>query len=162
MALLLGAAPTCSVEALNVPVASRVIAFVQPPYVGTVLAAIVFEPGSAASEAEADAIEQEIIAGDIGRNALHVRRVPSSALAGLNGVKIAFVTSGIRGQQELAEVASRYSVLTITSDLACVRASYCVLGVSNTSRAQIVVNRAAAHACRIRFGTAFLMLVKEI
>ncbi len=59
-------------------------------------------------------------------------------------------------------VAARASVVTITSDQACVRAARCVVGIGTGERVQITVSRAAARAVNARFGSAFLMLVKEI
>jgi len=147
--------------ALNVPVASRVIAFIQPPLSGTINALVVYNPGNAASEAEAASIEQQFGAGlAVGRGVIRVRKVPVDALSTISNVKLAFVTAGIRSQ-ELSEFASREGVLTISSDASCVQAARCVLSVSDQSRAQITVSRAAAQAAHVHFASAFLMLVKE-
>jgi hypothetical protein len=166
MALMLGGigwASPLSAE-LNVPIAVRVVSFLQPAPTGTVLAAILFDPGNAASEAEASAIEHMVGAGlAAGRGTLRVRRVPVSAMGALSGYRVAFVTAGLRGEQpEIAALAARSSILTITSDPACVQAARCVVGISAGAKAQISVSRAAARAANIRFGSAFLMLVKEI
>jgi len=37
-----------------------------------------------------------------------------------------------------------------------------VVGITSGPKTQITVNRAAARAANIRFGSAFLMLIKEI
>jgi hypothetical protein len=155
--------PACAWGALNFPVASRVVGFTQPPPAGVVNAGIVFEPGNAASEAEAAAIEQQVGTGLVsGRGTIKVRRVPANALGGLAGLRVAFVTSGVRDQQQLAAVTARGSILTITSDLGCVQAGRCVVGITGGAQPQITVSRAAAKAASVRFGSAFLMLVKEI
>ncbi|NIJ08239.1 hypothetical protein FHS31_001856 [Sphingomonas vulcanisoli] len=139
------------------------IGFVQSPPIGLVVAAIVYEPGNAASEAEAAAIETEIGAGlTVGRATIKARRVSVNALGGLAGVKVAFVTSGVHAQQALAEAAAHDGILTITGDTACVQAGRCVVAVSAAPRTQIIVSRAAAAASGIHFGSAFLMLIKEI
>jgi hypothetical protein len=163
LAALLAVAPTTVLAALDVPVASRVVTFLQPAPSGAVPAVIVWEPGNAASEADALAIEDSIGAGlAVGRGTLHARRVPVSNLAGLAGARIAFVTAGLHQQQQVADAASHGGIVTITSDLSCVQAGHCVVGVTGGPRPQIVVSRAAAKATGARFGTAFLMLVKEI
>lgn len=163
LGVVLGLVPTGSLATVNMPVASRVIGFTQPPPSGVVNAAIVFEPGNPASEAEAAAIEQQVGAGlATGRAVLRVHRVPATALGGLAGAKLAFVTVGVREQQQVAEIAARQSLLTITSDAACVQAARCVVGITGTTKPQITVSRAAARAANIRFGSAFLMLVKEL
>lgn len=146
----------------NLPVASRVISFLQPPPSGAISAAIIFEPGNAVSEAEAAAIER---AGPLstGKGTIHFKRVSVGALGGLAGVRVAFVTSGLRDSQaQIAAATARLSILTITSDLSCVQAARCIVGISGAPRVQITVNRAASKAANIQFGSAFLMLVKEI
>lgn len=149
--------------ALSVPVAVRVIGFLQSPPKGPINAAILYEPGSAASEAEASAIEAAIGGGvAVGRGMLRVRRVPAGALGKLAGSQVAFVTAGIRDPQQMGEAAARAGILTITSDAGCVRAAHCVVAVSSAPRTQITISRAAAKAANVRFGSAFLMLVKEI
>lgn len=144
------------------PVASRVVSFLQPPPGGQIPAAIIYEPGNAVSEAEAAAIER---AGpqNTGKGILKLKRVPIGALGGLAGTRVAFVTNGLRDQQgQIAAAAARQSILTITSDLPCVEAGRCVVGITSSPRVQITVSRAASKAANVQFGSAFLMLVKEM
>jgi hypothetical protein len=159
--LLLLALPWQAGAELNVQVAARVVSFLQPPPNGAVQAAIVFEPGNAVSEADATSIERAIGGGvAAGRASIRTRRVPISSLG---NYRAAFVTAGLRDEQPgIAAAAARGSVVTITSDQACVQAARCVVGISSTPRVQITVSRAAARATNVRFGSAFLMLVKEI
>ena len=149
---------------LNVQIAARVVSFLQPPPNGAVQTAIVFEPGNAVSEADATSIERAIGGGvAAGRASIRTRRVPIGALGTLGNYRAAFVTTGLRDEQAgIAAAAARGSVVTITSDQACVQAGRCVVGISSTPRVQITVSRAAARAANVRFGSAFLMLVKEI
>jgi hypothetical protein len=147
---------------LNLPVASRVISFLQPAPTGTIPGAIIYQPGNAASEAEAASIER---AGPLvaGKGSLRLKRVPVGSLGQLAGVRVAFVTSGLREEEsQIAAAAARQSILTITSDLNCVQAAHCVVAISSAPRVQITVSRAASKAANIQFGSAFLMLVKEI
>ena len=158
----LGLAAPLSAE-LNVPIAARVVSFLQPPPSGAMTAAILFDPDNAASEAEANAIERSIGSGlAAGRSAIHARRIPIGAMGSLIGYSNAFDTTGLRTEQGGIAAAAKASVLTISSDPACVQASRCVVGITSTPKTQITVNRAAARAANIRFGSAFLMLVKEI
>jgi hypothetical protein len=149
---------------LNVAVAARVIGFRQPPPGGSVIAAIVFDPGDVGSVAEAASIERSIGNGmAVGKGTLRAKRVPVGQLGGLAGASVAFVTGGLRDKQaEIAAAAQKGSILTVTSDSACVLAGRCAVAVSNTPKVQITVSRAACKAARIQFGSAFLMLVKEI
>lgn len=149
---------------INMPVAARVVSFVQPAPNGAIPAAILYEPGNAASEADAAAIERAVGSGlAAGRATLRTRRVPVGGLASLAGYRVAFVTLGLKADQAaVAAAAARSSTLTITADQACVEAGRCVVGISSSPRVQITVSRAAARASNVRFGSAFLMLVKEI
>jgi len=158
----LGLASPMAAADLNLPVATRVISFLQPAPSGTIPAAIIYEPGNAASEAEAASIEHggTLVAG---KGTLRLKRVAANALGGLAGVHVAFVTTGLReAQGQIAAAAARQSILTITSDVGCVEAAHCVVAISSSPRVQITVSRAASKAANIQFGSAFLMLVKEI
>jgi len=158
----LGLATPMAAADLNLPVATRVISFLQPAPSGAIAAAIIYEPGNAASEAEAASIER---AGPllVGKGTLRLKRVSVGALGQLAGMRVAFVTAGLREQEgQIAAAAARQSTLTITSDLVCVQAAHCVVAISSGSHVQITVSRAAAKAAKIQFGSAFLMLVKEI
>ena len=162
LAAAFGIAPPMAAADLNLPVATRVVSFLQPAPNGSISAAIIYQPGNAASEAEAASIER---AGPLiaGKGTLRLKRVPANALGQLAGVRVAFVTSGLReAEGQIAAAAARQSILTITSDLACVQAGHCTVAISTTPRVQITVSRAAAKAANIQFGSAFLMLVKEI
>ncbi len=156
-------APAASAT-LNVPVAARVMSFVQPAPSGIIPVAIVYQVGNAGSEFEASEMEHALARSSVsGQASIRTRRVPVSNLSQLSGSRAAFVTSGLRNyQSELAETASAQAILTITSDTGCVVAGRCVVGISEGANTQIVVSREAARRSRIRFGSAFLMLVKEI
>jgi len=155
---------TAALASLNVPVAARVISFVQPTPAGIIPVAIVYQPGNAASEAEAADIERALPGGlVVGRATLRMRRVSVSDLEQLAGARAAFVTSGLRNfQEEIAGASAARSIVTITTDGGCVRTGLCVVGISSAGRTQITVSKAAAKRSGIRFGSAFLMLVKEI
>ena len=145
-----------------VQVGGRVASFLQPPVSGATIAAIVFEPGDAASEAEARSLERSM--GNemvIGALRLKPKRVATNALAGLAGARVAFVTRGTN-YQAIASAAAPRSVLTISSDPACSREGHCVVSVSSVPKIQIFVSKAATRAAKLRFSSSFLMLVKEV
>ena len=146
----------------NVQVAGRILSYLQPPVSGSVSAAIIYQPGDAASENEARSIERALGTGlVVGSLRLQPRRVPVNALDRLAGAKVAFVTRGTDYRAVAAATAPR-SILTISSDPACTRAGYCVVTISSAPRLQIIVSKAATRAARLRFNTSFLMLNKEI
>ena len=121
----------------NVLIAARVASFLQPGLAGQVTAAIIYQPGDAGSEREARAIERA-----------------------LGGARVAFVTTGT-DYREIAAATAPRSILTISSDPACASQALCVVTISATSRVQITVSRAATKAAKLKFNSAFLMLIKE-
>jgi len=150
---------------LNAPIAARVLAFLLPPPRGAVEAAIIFDPQNAMSIADTAAIERAIGAGiTVGPTVVRTRRIAITTLDNVRGVRAAFVTAGLRKEQQdaIAAVAVRESLVTITSDLPCVQAARCVVAIGSGPHVQITVSRAASRAVKARFGSAFLMLVKEI
>lgn len=146
----------------NALAGARALSFLQPALSGSVTAAIVYQPGDASSEAEAQAIEHAL--GDglaIGALTLKPKMVSADALGGLAGAKVAFVTRAAN-YRLVASAAVQRSIITISSDPLCAQAGLCVISISPGSKVQIVVSKAACQASRIKFGAAFLMLVKEI
>ena len=162
LCLLAGQPTIAQMGGSNVLVAARVASFLQPALEGQVTAAIIYRPGDAASEREARAIERGLGAGlAVGSITLRPRRVAANALGELAGARVAFVTTGT-DYREIAAATAPRSILTISGDPACTRAAWCVVTVSATNRVQITVSRAAAKAARLKFNSAFLMLIKEI
>lgn len=156
-------APAASAQMADnaVRVGGRVVSFLQPPLNGQVTAAILYDPGDPASVSEAAAIDRALGSGmTIGSLTLKPRKVSTNALGGLGDAKVAFVTRGIN-YRAIAAVTAPRSIITITSDNACVQAGYCIVAISATPKVQITVSRNARTAARLRFSAAFLMLVKE-
>ena len=146
----------------NALAGARALSFLQPALSGPVTAAIIYRPGDAASEAEAQAIERALEGGlTVGPFTLKPRKVAAGALAGLAGAKVAFVTRDA-SERSVASAAAQRSIVTISSDPDCARQGLCVLSISPGSKVQIIVSKAACNAAKVKFGAAFLMLVKEI
>jgi hypothetical protein len=145
-----------------VQVAGRVASFLQPMLSGPVAAAIIYQPGDAASESEARTIERALGSGlTVGSLTLKPKRVASDALNELAGTGVAFVTRGT-DYRAIASVTARRSILTISSDPTCAEAGYCVVTIRSAPRVQIIISRAARTAAKLRFNSGFLMLIKEI
>lgn len=167
MALVMAGATTAQLAPAqmapnNVLAGARVLSFLQPALSGSVTAAIVYQPGDAGSEAEAQTIEQALGRGlAIGSLTLRPKKVSADALGGLAGAKVAFVTRAANGRQ-VASAAAQRSIVTISADPGCAQAGLCAVSISSGSKVQIIVSKAACKASKVKFGAAFLMLVKEI
>lgn len=149
---------------LNVAVASRVISFLDPRPTGQIAAVVLFDPANSASVAEAAAIERQVGNGlAVGKATLRVTRMSVRQASAIGTADVMFLTNGLKDRQdELGAIAQRNSILTITTDLSCVQAGHCAVAISSGARVQITVSRSACRAARLKFGAAFLMLVKEI
>jgi hypothetical protein len=147
----------------DVQVATRTIGFIEPALTGVVGTAIVYDKNNAASRAEAEQIRAALAAvGTVKAATLKPQLLDVESLDGLASSKIAFVTSGLAGQQAtIFKETSRRGIVTISTDMSCVNAGRCVVGVASSPKVQIVVSRAARAATNAKFGAAFMMLITE-
>jgi hypothetical protein len=79
----------------------------------------------------------------------------------LGGAEVLFVTRGVNYAAVGAEARAR-RVITIGSDIACVRSGACVIGISTDPTVEIIVNHTAAAAVGASFKAAFRMMIQEI
>lgn len=132
---------------------------------GTVKLAIVFDPVNPASRAEANGIKAILDGGFEAPGDLKLVGVmlPVADLGMLSGNKIAVLTSGLSGHYDtIRDAASSNGVLTMSTDLECVRANRCVLGIVSKPHVEIYFSKMAADAAKLGFEQAFTMLVKQI
>lgn len=148
----------------DVLVASRALNFISPKPSGTVIAAIIYDPSNAASKADADGLMATIGSSlKAGKVTLSAKLVEINNLAEVSGAGIAFVTDGLAANHgAIANQLSGTGVLAASTDLACVQAGKCALGVSTSPKVEIFVNKAAAGSAGLEFLPAFLMMVKEV
>ncbi|WP_019961633.1 hypothetical protein [Woodsholea maritima] len=81
------------------------------------------------------------------------------ALSGANAV---FLVGNAKNNSALIAAAQSQGIVTISTDLACVTAHICMLGVQSAPNVRILANRASLAEAGIRFEPAFVMLVEEI
>jgi hypothetical protein len=65
-------------------------------------------------------------------------------------------------RQAIFERTRGQGIVTISTDLDCVRAGLCVMGVAAEPRVQVLVNRAASDAAAVEFMLAFRMMITEL
>jgi hypothetical protein len=130
---------------------------------GTAVAAVVFDPANAESKADADAIKAVIDGGleAPGGVKLTSLMVPVSEIAKISGAKIAFVTKAACTDATSAAAASG-GVLTISTDIDCVKAGKSILGVVSKPSVEIYYSKAAGDAAKVGFSQAFSMLAKQV
>lgn len=157
--LLPPASALAETSAKDMAVASRALGFLEPRLSGTTPVTIFYEAGDGASEADARAIRSGIANGN--GATFQSRLASSSDIGALAGAKVVFLAAGIRNQPAIFAAAARQRALTISSDMGCVKAGRCVIGVRAQPAVEIIVSRAAREASNVNFSRAFLMLVKE-
>ncbi|MEJ0062561.1 MAG: hypothetical protein WDO70_05020 [Alphaproteobacteria bacterium] len=166
MFCLLVARPVWATDQQDLSVALKTLPLLTNKMTSPTAIAIVYNPASAASREDAESIKS-IIDGGLeapGGIKLLARLTSTEELSGLSAVKIAFMAHELPETDygRVNEAASKAGVLTICTDIGCVKANKCVLGV--VSRPQVVVyySPVAAEAAKIGFAAAFTMLVKQV
>jgi hypothetical protein len=135
---------------------ARAVGFVQGLPRGVIEVAVVDGPGA---DAVAQAMQGGVAAGGV---TLLPRRVSIAQLSG-SGARVIIVPEGQGASHAaIAEAARGLHAVTLSSDMACVRAGYCVVGVAVQPRVDIVISRAAATAANVRFAQAFRVVFREI
>src|SRR5262249_25135340 len=118
------------------------------------------------SKADADAIKAAIDGGieAPGGGKLTATQVGIGETAKLSGAKIAFIARGVpvSAFDAINNAAAANGVLTMTTDLDCVRANKCILGIVSKPSIEIYYSKAASDAAKIGFSQAFAMLVKQV
>ncbi|MDR3436161.1 hypothetical protein [Telmatospirillum sp.] len=163
-AALGGITPVSATDAFDLSVGLKTLPLLSQRIVGPVNMAIVFDPGSPESRADADAIKAAADGGAEvpGGERLVPMLVAADDLSRLKGARLLFLTQGARAGafDAVALVAAANGILSMSADLACVRANKCVLGIVSRPTVEIYFSRPAAVASHIGFTPAFTMLAK--
>jgi hypothetical protein len=150
------AAPAEATTPRDLQVIARAVGFVNGLPRGVVNVAVVDGPGADAVMA---AMANGVSAGGL---TLNPRRVALNALA-TSGARVIIVPEGQGASHAaIASAARGMRAVTVSTDMSCVRAGRCVVGVASSPRVEIVVSRIAAAAADISFGQAFRVMIREI
>lgn len=89
--------------------------------------------------------------------------VPTNDLNKLAGSRVALLTGGLsKYYEDINKIATSNSILTMSTDLACVRAGKCIIGIISKPMVEIYYSKSAAEAAKISFSQVFSLLVKQI
>lgn len=150
---------------VDVSVAIKTLPLLTSKLPNSVQVAILFDPSSPASKMEADGIKAILNEGQLETRGVKFTGilVPVNDLGKMVGSRIAFLTGGLAAHYDaIHDTAANNNILTISTDLACVRANKCVLGIMSQPSVEIYYSKTAADTTKIVFGPAFTMLVKQI
>lgn len=163
MALVAATPAVCHADAAKtLGVAGRALAFLENGPTGKVVLGVVFDPGKPGSVAEKNAIMAALGAGfAAGPLTLVGKPVEASAVGGVSGVQVLFVTGGVN-YGAVGSAAKAKKLITISGDPACAASGACVMGVTTDPKVDITVNRSTAGAVGAVFKSAFRMMIHEI
>ncbi len=132
---------------------------------GNVVVAIVYDPTISRSRGDAEDIMDILNHGvdTLGFIKPVGLMVPVTELGKLSKARVAIIAEGTQAAMNQISIAATEShVLTMSTDIICVRTGKCVLGIVTERSVEIYYNKAAAEAAKISFSPAFVMLVKPV
>jgi hypothetical protein len=143
-------------------VAGRALSFLENGPHGSVEIGVVFDPSKPSSVAEKNALMGVLGSGySAGALTLTGKPIELSGIGGASGLGALYVTTGVN-YAAVGAAAKAKKLITISSDLACVKAGECVMSVSTDPKVAIIVNHAAAEAVGATFKAAFRMMIQEV
>lgn len=159
---LIASLPASADGAREVQVAGRTLTFLDNGPTGKVVFAVVYDSSKPASVAEKDEVMAALGSGmTVGGVTVVGKAVDAGAVSGTSGVAAFYITRGVN-YAAVGGVAKGKKILSISSDMACVKSGACVMGVAASPKVEIVVNKASAAATGVSFKAAFKMMIKEI
>ena len=132
---------------------------------GSATVAIIFDPDNPTSKEEASGIKAILDGGFEAPGDLKLSGVlvPTDELRRMAGSRIAVITGGMIAHYDaIGAAAATDGVLTMSTDLGCVRANKCVLGIVSKPHVEIYYSKIAADAAKISFDQIFTLLIKQM
>jgi hypothetical protein len=155
---------SCNATTLNeLKVGVRVFDFMVLPPHGKTPLAVIYDGQNRASLEDARAIQGWVNSGVAsGKAELIPSLVDARELDEAPDFRLAIVANGSHAfDTRILAYAQKKQTLTISSDLACMQAGKCVVGIVGSPRVEVIINREAAASCGITFAEAFRMMVRE-
>jgi len=157
--------PATASEGTDVLVGIKTLSMLNRELPSPLVMGIVYDPSNPESKANAESIKALLDKGvkTSEGTAVSGQLLPLSKINELANVSVAFITTGVRDHFDaIAQLSATHNILTMTSDLDCVRANKCVLGIASKNIVEIYLSRAASETAKINFDSAFIMLVKKV
>lgn len=165
MILALPGAGSFAMDKLDLAIGMKTLPLLNNQITGNIKVAILYDPAKASSKQEAENIKSVIDGGldlpaDLNPDGTVI---PINQLDKLADIKIAIVTSNLESHYDaISNAASKYGILTMSTDLDCVRMNKCILGIVSKPRVEIYYSKSAAESARISFKQAFAPLLKPV
>ncbi len=165
-ALLFAPSVSFATDALDISIGLKILLLMKERYSGPIPVAVIYNPAVPSSVSDAESIKKNIDQG----TGIPEELKFSAYLVSLNhaeklaGAKVAFMADNLSsdGISSVCDAAGKQGILTISSNINCVRANQCVVGIISKPRIEIYYSPLAAEASHLTFSSAFIMLVKPI
>ncbi len=141
----------------------RVVDFMASPPRGKTPLALIYDPQVRGSSEDAQSL-LNWLNGNMGvsKAELVPMLVDIRQLDENPNFRVGFIAAGMETHYgRIFDYARRNRTLTISADLACVRAGKCTVGVAGAPRVEVIISQMAALSCGIEFTEAFRMMVTE-
>ena len=128
---------------------------------GVVPVAIIYDPKIPESQAEANAINKIIVGGFRAPHDIRLSPIMVSVddLSALSAAKIGLLTKG-SCTDKVASFAKSQRILTMSSELDCVKSDRSVLGIVSRPTIDIYLSEPAADEAKVSFSPAFVMIAE--
>ena len=163
LACLLGPTVAGATAPKDLKIGIHVIDFITNAPPGRVGLGVVYDSRSRESQEDAQAILASLASVEL--------HVPAGLKPVLVDIRDLDETSDLRAvivadhmkadYDELADYGRRRHTLVLSSDLDCVRAGKCTVGIASVPRVEVIVSTQQAQASGIQFSEAFRMMVTE-
>jgi len=147
----------------DIKIAIHVVYFVVNPPQGRSLIGIVYDPRNKESADDAQSIFDTLSTPTVrGGAALKPVLLDIRELDDAVGLRAAIATDNMKPYfDKLSHYGRRTGTLIIATDLDCVRAAKCTVGIASSPRAEVIVSSQQAQASGIVFSEAFRMMITE-
>jgi hypothetical protein len=143
-------------------VIGRALSFKDGAKRATLSVAVVYDEASSRSQSEMQAtmaaVRGGLKVGDVVLKAVAVAQDQFASAAGYDGV----LTMGDVDQRQLSGALKGQGVPCLTLDTQQVKSGACTVAIRSRPSVSISINSQNAAAARVRFATAFIMMVREI
>lgn len=166
LALVFAPSVTLATDATDIATGLSTLPLMTGRAYGTVPIAVIYDPANEESKADAQNIMKSLEQGiGVPRGlSIDANLVSITEISQLQGTKVAFLAKDINEDRvdSVCEAAGKNGILTISTNINCVRANRCILAVITKPRIQIYYSPVAAEASHISFAPEFIMLVKQL
>lgn len=147
----------------DVQIGVRVIDFLADPPLPRSHLAVIFDSYSKDSQEDARSILTWLTTEPVAaKTSLLPVMVDVHNLEEARGMRVGFVAAATEaGYPAISEFARKNHVVTISSELSCVRAGICTVGIASAPRVEVIVNRRVSETSGVDFIEAFRMMVTE-